>query len=180
MIQRVSIVNIADGINRAATQGYHNLNNKMVAVVGGNPSITHHDPREPKGPALIGRQVMEDGEWLYENNRMAGFRTARRFDGSQPVNAHLAFERDMRPTMVGDVQAGGAFKGGFLDDTLAKPNDKDYPEAMGEPLIDIVPSGVALEQVNPFPVRLNISLGKDIRYSKTDDVPKGVALSDAK
>lgn len=179
MIRRVSINDIADGINRAATGGYHNLNNKMVAVVGGNPSITHHDPREPAGPSLISRQVMEDGEWLYENNRMAGFRTARRFDGTQPVNAHLAYERDMRPTMVGDVQAGGAFKGGFLEDTLAKPNPKDYPEPMGDPLIDIVPSGVALEQVNPFPVRLNVSLGKDIHYSKTDDVPKGVPLSDA-
>ena len=179
MMRRISINDIADGVNRAATHGYHNLNNKMVAVVGGNPPITHHEPETYKGPALIGRQVMEDGEWLYENNRMAGFRTARRFDGTQPVNAHLAFERDMRPNMVGDVQAGGAFKGGFLDDTLAKPKAKDYPEAMGEPLIDIVPSGVALEQVNPFPIRLNVSLGKDIHYSKTDDVPKGVPLSDA-
>jgi len=179
MMRRISINDIADGINRAATNGYHNLNNKMVAVVGGNPPITHQESEKHKEPYLISRQVMEDGEWLYENNRMAGFRTARRFDGTQPVNAHLAYERDMRPTMVGDVQAGGAFKGGFLEDTLAQPKAKDYPEPMGEPLIDIVPSGVALEQVNPFPIRLNVSLGKDIRYSKNDDVPKGVPLSDA-
>ena len=98
---------------------------------------------------------------------MGGFRTARVFEGTMPVNARTAFERDFRPTMVGDVQAGGAFRGGLLGETLSKPRDMDYPEPMGDPLTEVLPSGVALRQVAPFPVRLMVQPKNIAHYSES-------------
>ena len=186
---QISLEQIARGINRQQVQGYHFLDNAHVNVVGGNPAITsskeliqhnanaHATLHVGNPPMRLSQQVAEDGLWLAENNRMGGFRDARMFEGTTPVNYQRAFERDFRPSMVGDVRAGGAFQGGFLRDTLEMPKSNDYPAPMGAPLTEVLPSGDALRQVAPFPVRLAIKPQHIAHFN--DGRPKPAPLGDA-
>lgn len=187
--KQITLEQIARGINRQQVQGYHFLDNEHVNVTGGNPKLTNSKELHQHNanahamlhvgnpPMRISEQVAEDGLWLAENNRMGGFRDTDLFEGRMPVNYQRAFERDFRPTMVGDVQAGGAFQGGFLRDTLAMPNDKDEPAPMGAPLTEVLPSGVALRQVAPFPIRLAIKPQHIAHFN--DGRPKPAPLGDA-
>jgi hypothetical protein len=173
----ISNQQIARGINRSATRGYHNLNNKNVNVIAGNPSV-HFDKHKKKQHERIPNQIAEDGLWYAQNNRMGGFRTAPTFEGTRPTNYKLSYERDFRPVMVGDVHAGGAFMGGFTEDALIKPRDKDYPEPMGKPLTQVNENGNALKQVEPFPIRLMVKPKNIAHFSDKvpDRVPVGFAM----
>ena len=171
---QISNNQIARGINRSVTRGYHDLNNQEVNVISGNPKIQFNKKIHTKETreTHFNNQITEDGLWLAENNRMGGFRTVETFEGTRPVNYKLAYERDFRPVMVGDVHAGGAFMGGFLDTALIKPRDKDFAEPMGDPLTQINSNGNALKQVAPFPIRLKVTPKNIAHYS--DKIPDNV------
>ena len=174
---QISNQQIARGITRSSTRGYHDLNNKPVNVIAGNPSV-HFDKDKKHSTDPIPNQIAEDGLWYAQNNRMGGFRTAATFEGTRPVNYKLAYERDFRPVMVGDVHAGGAFQGGFTGDALTKPRAKDFPEPMGDPLTQVNENGNALKQVAPFPIRLRVTPKNIAHHSDRvpDRVPVGLAM----
>jgi len=186
---KITFENVVRGITRSTTRGYHNLNNEDVNVIAGNPHIHFnekqmmHDERaeefhfQKSKDKQYNQQIIDDGHWLAENNRMGGFRSASVFEGTMPVNARKAYERDFRPNMVGDVQAGGAFMGGLLAETLSKPRDEDFPEPMGAPNTNVLPSGVALKQVAPFPIRLKVMPKNIAHYSEA--IPPAAPIGDA-
>ena len=88
---KITFENVVNGIRRSSTRGYHSLNNAEVNVIAGNPHI-HFDEKQMRHDELAddyhyqhskdkqyNQQIIDDGHWLAENNRMGGFRSASVF-----------------------------------------------------------------------------------------------------
>ena len=171
MTTRISQTDVLKGINHSVTSGHHALNNANVNGIGPNPPIKQHrrivnsldviDEHEGDDPdhqfatqAKFTQQQSAENKFLAENHTMSGFRTAKTYRGNSVYPWNPA---DFRPSMVGDVAKGGAFKGGFVAEAL-QMNPGGYSgqlgTSLGNPLAGVNKEGIAVRGVNPFPITL--------------------------
>jgi hypothetical protein len=161
---RITQGNLLRGIRYAEIHGKHK-HERHVNVVGSNvhaPDMTKEvqkldadtdiDP-EVKGRSQINPEKTAENEFMATNPDMRGKQQARVFRGNRVYEWKPS--RDFRPDAVGDVQRGGAFKGGFRNEANQKAR-RGYAQHIGHQRGGLAPDLEGLRNVNPFSVKLKV------------------------
>ena len=165
---RLTQKQVLSGINHSRVYGKHKLE-KSVNVVGPNVRArdlnkkgklldTESDLAVQKGEALDITRTAEN-EFMASSSDMRGKQKSKTFRGARTYDWQPT--RDFRPDAVGDVRDGGAFKGGFLNESNQKAR-KGYASAQGSIRKGVGHGGEGLNNVNPFAVTLRVK-PKDLR-----------------
>tara|TARA_Y100001973_G_C5128116_1_gene296281 strand:+ start:304 stop:864 length:561 start_codon:yes stop_codon:yes gene_type:complete len=167
---KVTNANVLKGIRHAEIKGRHKLEKAGPSVMGRNV----HAPDLKNKHLKLDEQRMEtlddqqggseiDYKKTAENEFMASNPDLRGKNGKRTVKTfrgHSAREfrwdpKTLRPDHVGDVQRGGAFKGGFVNEALKKAY-KGYAAPQGHIRKGVGHGGEAIKNVNPFSIKIPI------------------------
>ena len=159
----VTTKNVLRGINWAEVKGRHKLEKAGPTILARNPHVpdlkkkhlkldTEKD-MDVRGGVEIDEKKTAQNEFLASNSDMRGKQATKVFRGNRVYNWDP--RRDFRPDAVGDVRQGGAFKGGFLNESLQKAR-KGYAPHIGHQKKGLAINGETLRNVNPFSVSLRV------------------------
>ena len=167
---KVTNANVLKGIRHSEVKGRHKLEKAGPSVMGRNI----HAPDLKNKHLKLDEQRMEtlddktggseiDYKKTAENEFMASNPDLRGKNGKRKVKmfrGHSSREyqwdpKSLRPDRVGDVQRGGAFKGGFVNEALKKAY-KGYAVPQGHIRKGVGHGGEAVKNVNPFSIKIPI------------------------
>lgn len=159
----VTTKNVLKGINHAEVKGRHKLEKAGPVVLARNPTVPDLKKKhlrldadkdvEIKGGVEIDEKKTSQNEFLASNSDMRGKQSTKVFRGNRVYNWDP--RRDFRPDAVGDITQGGAFKGGFINESLQKAR-KGYAPHIGHQKKGLAMHGETLKNVNPFSINLRV------------------------